>query len=145
MRPVSRALSLAAAVTAVACFELSGPNDGVVSITGIRAASPAVAVNDVMRDSNGNPAPLTIIALDENGDTVRDVQATFVVIDDGASVDAAALVRGEEVRAAPIRIAGSVGRTDFPGAFCVTGRAVCSASSLPLNVGAGRWPRRAAG
>jgi hypothetical protein len=114
MRPVARALVLAAAVTAVACFELSGPNDGVVSITGIRAASPAVAVGDVMRDENAQPAPLTIIALDANGDTVRDVQPTFVVLDEGATVDAAGLVTGEEVRPGPVRIVGSVGGLQSP-------------------------------
>jgi hypothetical protein len=105
----ARALLLAAAVTTVACFELSGPADGVAAISELVSPSPAVAVGDVMRDENAQPAPLRLVALDADGDTVRDVAATFVVLDRGATVTQAGLVSGDSVRSTPVRITASIG------------------------------------
>lgn len=111
-RPATRlagALAAAGAVaTLAACFELSGPADGIASVSALVAPSPSVALGDVMRDSTGAPAPLRVIAFDADGDTIPDAAVRFVVLDRGASVDATGLVRGDSIRG-EVRVVGIAG------------------------------------
>lgn len=108
-RPALRLAGATASVALLAgCLELSGPADGVASISALVLPSPSVAFGDVMRDSTGAPAPLRVTAFDADGDTVRDAEVRFVVLDRGARVDASGLVRGDSVRR-DIRVVGVVG------------------------------------
>jgi hypothetical protein len=55
-----------AVAVALACVDMSAPK-GPASISALKLPSPFVAIGDVMRDSLGQPAPLTIIAFDAAG------------------------------------------------------------------------------
>jgi len=109
MRPLSRVLALAASVVAVACFELSGPPDGVSSISELLPVAPSVADGDVMRDALARPAPLQLFAFDANGDTITDVEKRFVALDDSlAKVDADGLVIGARASTREAQFVGQV-------------------------------------
>lgn len=64
---------------AVGCIDTSSPNGPVLSISAVRIASPSIAVGDVMRDSAGNPAPVSVTAFDGAGHPVTTLTPTFVV------------------------------------------------------------------
>jgi hypothetical protein len=61
----------------LACVDMSAPN-GPASISGLKLPSPFVALGDVMRDSTGTPAPLTIIAYDANGQPTATAAQFFI-------------------------------------------------------------------
>jgi hypothetical protein len=89
-----RALAGATLVILAACLELGGPKDGVVSISNFTLPSPSVVVGDVMRDSLGKPAPISIVAFGAAGDTLASEPVTFIAIDTTVTVDAAGTIRG---------------------------------------------------
>lgn len=111
-RPGTRLAASAAAVGAVAalagCLELSGPADGIASISVLESPSPAVALGDVLRDSTAAPAPLRIVAYDADGKAVAAPDVRFVVLDSGITVDPNGVARGERVRT-DVRIVALVG------------------------------------
>lgn len=59
---------------------MSAPK-GPASISLLLLPSPSIVVNDVMRDSLGNPAPLSINAFDAAGNLIPNVTRTFVITD----------------------------------------------------------------
>jgi hypothetical protein len=69
-----------AAVVAVACIDMSAPK-GPAAISSLLLPSKAVVVGDVMRDSNGTPAPLTVIAYDANGVPLTDATPQYFITD----------------------------------------------------------------
>jgi hypothetical protein len=77
-----------------ACIEFGGPKAGVVSITNLRLPYPSVVVGDFMRDSLGNPAPLSITAFGPDGSELPTEPVTFVSLDTTVQVDADGAVRG---------------------------------------------------
>ena len=89
-----RALAGATLVILAACLELGGPKDGVVSISNITLPYPSVVAGDVMRDSLGKPAPISIVAFGANGDTLASEPITFIAIDTTVTVDASGTIRG---------------------------------------------------
>jgi hypothetical protein len=89
-----RALAGATLVLLAACLELGGPKDGVVSISNITLPSPAVVAGDVMRDSLGQPAPISIVAFGASGDTLASEPITFIAIDTTVTVDADGTIHG---------------------------------------------------
>lgn len=67
-------------VLALACVDMSAPN-GPAAISNLRLPSPSVVVGDVMRDSNGTPAALTITAFDAAGTPTTAQGAQFFITD----------------------------------------------------------------
>jgi hypothetical protein len=92
---------------------MSAPS-GPASISVLQLPSPSVIVGDVMRDSLGNPAPLSVIAYDANGTPVSGVSARFFITDTttAAQLGSDNLLTG--VRVGVVRIVGQVGNLQTP-------------------------------
>jgi hypothetical protein len=79
-------LALFAGMTAVAvmaCSDIFGSasRNTIASISALSLPSPTVVVGDVMRDSLGVPAPVTIVAFDADGNVVANQTPTFTILD----------------------------------------------------------------
>ena len=70
----------------VSCRDVPAPEGGVASLAPLRLPSPGVVAGDTMRDSVGLAAPLTVVAYAVNGDTLKNITASFVALDTGAHV-----------------------------------------------------------
>jgi hypothetical protein len=105
---IATSLALLASVVTVACVDMSAPS-GPASISVLKLPSPSVVVGDVMRDSNGTPAPLTVVAFDANGAEIGGAVAQFFVTDTlhYAHIDAKNQVVGDNI--GNTRILGQVG------------------------------------
>jgi hypothetical protein len=68
------------AIAAVACIDMSAPK-GPFAISLLQLPSPGVVVGDVMRDSNGVPAPLGLTAFDAGGAPVGGFTPDFFITD----------------------------------------------------------------
>jgi len=84
----------AAALVVAACVDLGGPQDGVVSISNLKLPYPSVVLGDLMRDSLGNPSPISITAFGANGEPITGEPSTFVALDTSVSVDADGTIHG---------------------------------------------------
>src|SRR6185503_18646564 len=82
---------------AVGCIDTSSPNGPVLSISAVRIASPSIAVGDVMRDSAGNPAPVSVTAFDGAGHPVTTLTPTFVVPTRGMHLGTDLLLVGDSI------------------------------------------------
>jgi len=92
-------------VVALACGDVPTLEGGIAFISPVILPSPAVALGDTLRNEAGVVAPLRIFAIDNAGDTLQNVEPTFVVTTvPGPSVTILAndLVRGDSVRTASI-------------------------------------------
>ncbi len=71
------------AVTAMACSDIFGSasRNPVASISALSLPYPSVVVGDVMRDSLGQAAPVSIQAYDANGSLLTSQSPTFTVLD----------------------------------------------------------------
>jgi hypothetical protein len=105
---IGKLLVLAAALVGVACIDMSAPN-GPASISVLQLPSPSVVVGDVMRDSNGAPAPLAVTAYDANDAPLSGLSAQFFVTDTLhiAHIDAENRVFGDKI--GTTRILGQIG------------------------------------
>jgi hypothetical protein len=101
---------LAAATALVACFELSGPGPGLSAISPIIIAWPSVVLNDQLRDSLGNVAPLRVDVFDADGNQVDDAEVRFIALDTGLTVQADGVVVGTRLRTTPARVVAQVSR-----------------------------------
>jgi hypothetical protein len=101
---------LAAAVALLSCFELSGPRSDLSAISPIVAAWPSVVLNDSLRDSLGNVAPLRVDVFDGDGNQVDDAQVHFITLDTGLTVHSDGVVLGTRIRTAPARVVAQVRR-----------------------------------
>jgi hypothetical protein len=81
------------AVVVAACVELGGPKEGVVSISNLKLPYPSVVIGDLMRDSLGNPSPVSITAFEANGD-VSSAIPVYIALDTTLKVDADGTVHG---------------------------------------------------
>lgn len=72
--------ALVGVVFAAACLDMSAPK-GPASISLLILPSSSIVVNDVMRDSLGNPAPLSINAFDAAGNLIPKLTQTFFITD----------------------------------------------------------------
>jgi hypothetical protein len=66
-------------VVALACGDVPTLEGNIAFISPVILPSPAVAVKDSLRNEAGVVAPLRIVAVDNNGDTLQSVQAQFIV------------------------------------------------------------------
>ena len=101
-------LGLCAASIGVACVDLSAPS-GAASISTLLLPSPSVVLGDVMRDSNGAPAPISVVAYDANNSPVPGLTAQFFITD---SLHAAHLDNKNEIvgdKIGTVRVLGQIG------------------------------------
>jgi hypothetical protein len=78
-RSLSAALGAAVvAAVAASCGEVPTLAGGIAYISPIQLPSPAVAVNDTLRDTLGIAAPLRVIAYDRSGNEIPGVAVTFI-------------------------------------------------------------------
>lgn len=89
-RRIVGSLVTIAAVTAIACVDMSAPK-GASSISQLILPSPSVVVGDTMRDSLGNVAPLNVIAYDGKDSAISGLEKLFFITD---STKAAHLAKG---------------------------------------------------
>jgi hypothetical protein len=112
MRKVSPRLlvACAAVVVALACGDVPTLVDGIAYISTIDLPSIAVGAGDQMRDSAGNPAPLSVRAYDKADQLIPDASVTFLVspIDPGIHIDSKGfLTASDSVRG--VRVVARVG------------------------------------
>lgn len=71
------------AVTAMACSDIFGSasRSAIASISALSLPYPTVVVGDVMRDSLGVAAPVSIVAFDADGNVVANQTPTFTILD----------------------------------------------------------------
>ncbi|HMC56310.1 MAG TPA: hypothetical protein VKH19_14105 [Gemmatimonadaceae bacterium] len=98
---------LAAAWTLPSCRDVPAPEDGIAALAPLSFPLPGLVAGDTMRDSTGAVAPLTVVAFDNDADTVHNVQATFVVLDTGAHLSGVLLIGDTQGKA--VRVIGSAG------------------------------------
>jgi len=101
------------ATLATACLDMSAPK-GPASISVLQLPSPSVVVGDVMRDSNGAPALLSVIAFDADGNPLSGITPQFVITDSikFAHFDANGLLTGDSVGA--VHVLGQIGNLQTP-------------------------------
>jgi hypothetical protein len=104
------ASTVAAAVVLVSCLELSGPGSGLSAISPIIVAWPSVVLDDQLRDSLGNVAPLRIDVFDGDGNHVDDAEIRFITLDTGLTVQSDGVVIGTRIRTSPARVVAQVRR-----------------------------------
>ena len=80
IRRIALPLGTIAAVTALACVDMSAP-DGAASISALQLPSPSVVVGDTMRDSTGAVAPLRVTAYDANSAPIEGLSTLFFIVD----------------------------------------------------------------
>jgi hypothetical protein len=97
-------------VAGPSCGEVPTLPEGVAYISSVILPSPAVALDDTLRDSLGVVAPIRVYGIDNSGDTVRSISPVFVVTTvPGKSVRLVAgnLVIGDSLRT--VQIVAQVG------------------------------------
>jgi hypothetical protein len=80
IRRIVPSLVTIAAVTAIACVDMSAPK-GAASISQLLLPSPSVVVGDTMRDSTGAVASLKVTAYDGNNTPIENASSQFFVLD----------------------------------------------------------------
>jgi len=110
---IATILVVIGAVIGVACVDMSAPK-GAASISGLQLPSPSVVVGDVMRDSTGAPATLSVIAYDANGAKITDLATQFFVTDTGApaTLDASGMLTGTKL--GTVHVVGQIGALQTP-------------------------------
>jgi hypothetical protein len=102
------------AIIVAACVDLGGPGTGVVSISSLRIAFPTVVIGDILRDSLGAPAPLTLTAFDPSGNPIPGEPISFFALDSTLSIDPDGTVHGLSRDTAGSRVAASAGELQTP-------------------------------
>jgi hypothetical protein len=99
----------AALVIAAACTDVTGAKNEILSVQFDTLAFPSVVVNDSLRDTTGAIALPHVTAFNFNGDTVPTAVVRYHSADRGVTVDSVTgLIRGDSVRATPVRIIATV-------------------------------------
>ena len=101
----SALVGAALCVVALACGDVPTLEGGIAFISPVILPSPAVAVNDTLRNEAGVVAPLRIVAVGNAGDTIESVEPTFIVTTvpgPSATILPNDFVRGDSVRTASI-------------------------------------------
>jgi len=115
MTPAMRRALIGAALIGVgACLDLGGPKEGVISISSLHLPSPSVVVGDLMRDSLGNPAPLSITAFGPNGEELPGEPVTFVTLDSTVRIDADGTLHGITIDTLGARVIAGAGQLQTP-------------------------------
>jgi hypothetical protein len=101
------------AMLAIACVDMSAPR-GPASISLLQLPSPSVVIHDVMRDSLGNPKPLSVIAYDANGSPLAGQATQFFITDSAprAHLTADGVLTGDTL--GTVHIVAQVGNLQTP-------------------------------
>jgi hypothetical protein len=97
-------------VTGLACGEVPTLDGGIAYISPVILPSPAVAIDDTLRDGFGVVTPLKLFAIDNAGDTVNTITPVFIVTTvpgPSVTITSANLAIGDSLRTA--QIVGQVG------------------------------------
>jgi hypothetical protein len=112
---VQAAATFATAVTVAACLDLSGPTDGIESISTVQAAYPAAVAGDTLRDSMGTAVPFAVIVYDGHGDSVAVPEGLRYFLPDtgtDARVENGFFIAG--TRYGPVRVVAQVAGIQTP-------------------------------
>jgi hypothetical protein len=106
-------VSVAAAVliaVAIACVDVTGAKNDILSIQFDSLASPSVVLNDSLRDTTGALALPHVTAYNFGGTPVAGAVVRYRSADRGVTVDSiTGLIRGDSIRSTPARIIATVG------------------------------------
>jgi hypothetical protein len=95
---------------ALACTDVTGAKNEILSIQFDTLASPSVVLNDSLRDTTGVIALPRVTAYNFSGTPVPSAVVRYHSADRGVTVDSiTGLIRGDSIRATPARIIATVG------------------------------------
>lgn len=103
-------LCAGACLSALACADVSGNSNSVLSIQFDTLAAPSVVVGDTLRDTTGAVIVPAVHAFNFDGDEVTPVTVRFQSPDSGVFVDSiTGIIVGDSLRSTPARIVATVG------------------------------------
>lgn len=109
MKAALLAAALAIAL-ALACTDVTGAKNEILSVQFDTLASPSVVLNDSLRDTTGAIALPHVTAFNFGGTPVTGAVVRYRSADRGVTVDSlTGLIRGDSIRATPARIIATVG------------------------------------
>jgi len=101
----------APSIIALACTDISGSSDSILSLQFDSLASPSVVVGDTMRDTAGAIVLPVVHAFNFKGGEVTSAKIFFQSPDSGVTVDSATgVIVGDSLRSTPARIVATAGR-----------------------------------
>lgn len=105
---VKRSVVVALSVLGLACIDMSAPK-GPFAISVLLLPSPSVVVGDIMRDSNGVPAPVNLVAYDAHGALIGGVTPQIFITDSApvAHLDANRILVGDKLGL--VHLVGQIG------------------------------------
>ena len=99
-----------AAALALACTDVTGSKDQVLSIQFDTLASPSVVIGDSLRDSTGALALPHVTAYNFEGTVVTAPRVRYSSANRGVTVDSiTGVIRGDSLRTTPVRVIATVG------------------------------------
>ncbi|MDQ6718232.1 MAG: hypothetical protein M3Z17_07785 [Gemmatimonadota bacterium] len=115
------AACVAAAALALACTDVTGSANSVLSIQFDTLASPSVVIGDSLRDSTGALALPHVRAYNFEGAVVATPRVRYSAANRGVTVDSVTgVIRGDSLRATPVRIIATVGDIQAQQLLAVT-------------------------
>jgi hypothetical protein len=103
-------LCAVACLSALACADVSGSSNSVLSIQFDSLAAPSVVVGDTLRDTTGAVIIPVVHAFNFDGDEITSVPVRFQSPDSGIVVDSiTGIIVGDSLRSTPARIVATVG------------------------------------
>jgi hypothetical protein len=104
------ALAAVLIAAAIACTDVAGAKNEILSIQFDTLASPSVVLNDSLRDTTGTLALPRVTAYNFSGTPVVSAVVRYRSADRGVTVDSiTGLIRGDSIRTTPARIIATVG------------------------------------
>jgi hypothetical protein len=98
-------------IIALACNDISGNSDSILSLQFDTLASPSVVIGDTLRDTTGAVALPTVHAFNYKGGEITSAKIYFQSPDSGVTVDSATgVIVGDSLRSTPARIIATVGK-----------------------------------
>ncbi|MFL5483901.1 MAG: hypothetical protein ACJ8AK_17100 [Gemmatimonadaceae bacterium] len=98
-------------IIALACNDISGNSDSILSLQFDTLASPSVVVGDTLRDTSGKVVLPTVHAFNYKGGEITSATIYFQSPDSGVTVDSATgVIVGDSLRSTPARIIATVGK-----------------------------------
>ena len=98
-------------IIALACTDISGSSDSILSLQFDTLASPSVVVGDTLRDTTGAIILPVVHAFNFKGGEVASAKIYFQTPDSGVTVDSATgVIVGDSLRSTPARIVATVGK-----------------------------------
>ncbi|MBA3644815.1 MAG: hypothetical protein H0W63_01425 [Gemmatimonadaceae bacterium] len=121
MRKCALILAVVGVIAAGACTDVTGAKNEILSIQFDSLAFPSVVVGDSLRDTTGAIALPRVTAFDFGGAVIPTATVRYYTADRGVTVDSiTGLIRGDSVRATPVRIIATVGEIQAERLLSVT-------------------------